>query len=214
MQTPLPSRVPLFPLPSTVLFPQIPLPLHIFEPRYRSLMADALAGDRVIGMVLLKPGFEAEYEGRPPIYAVGCAGVIAKHEQLPDGRYNLILTGTRRFRVISERHERAYRVAEVEYLSEAETPTAETAGLREKVLAQLRALAKADGVATSELPTVPPQGVSDYEFANFLSYILAITPLEKQALLEESGVDARLRKLEDILQFARLGRERGIGRAQ
>lgn len=214
MQTPLPSRVPLFPLPATVLFPQIPLPLHVFEPRYRSLMADALAGDRVIGMVMLKPGFEAEYEGRPPIYAVGCAGVIAKHEVLPDGRYNLILTGMSRFRVISENHERAYRLAEVEYLAEAETPTAETAALRENVLTQLRALAKADGVALHELPTVPPQGVSDYEFANFLSYILAISPLEKQALLEESGLDARLRKLEDILQFARLGRERGVGRAQ
>lgn len=214
MATRLPDRVPLFPLPSTVLFPQIPLPLHIFEPRYRTMMADALAGERVIGMVLLKPGFESDYEGRPPVYSVGCAGHIAKYEALPDGRYNLILSGARRFRIRAESHEHPYRLAEVEYLDENEAPSAETAALRDRVVAQLRALAKADGVALHELPVVPPQGVSDYEFANFLSHILQLAPLEKQALLEENGLDARLRKLEDILQFARLGRERGIGPAQ
>ena len=72
----LPSSIPLFPLPNVVLFPNVFLPLHIFEPRYRKMIADALEGDRIIGMVLLRPGYEAEYEGRPPIYQVGCAGVI------------------------------------------------------------------------------------------------------------------------------------------
>lgn len=214
MRTALPRRLPLFPLPSTVLFPNIPLPLHIFEARYREMMADALAGEQLIGMVLLKPGFEADYEGRPPVYAVGCAGRIAKHERLDDGRYNLMLTGVQRFRIERESHERAFRIATVAYLDEPAEPTAETPTLRERVLAELRALAKQSGVPEQELPMAPPPGVSDYEFTNFLSHVLTLAPLEKQALLEEEGLDRRLQKLADILQFARLGRERGLGPKQ
>ena len=71
-----PSTLPLFPLPNVVLFPGVFLPLHIFESRYRAMTEDALSGDRMIGMALLKPGFEAEYEGRPPIYPVGCVGLV------------------------------------------------------------------------------------------------------------------------------------------
>src|ERR1044071_5796625 len=103
--------LPLFPLPSVVLFPHVFLPLHIFEPRYREMVADAIAGDRVIGMVLLKPGWEREDEGRPPIYNVGCSGVITHFERLADGRYNIILRGLERFSVISENNNKAYRRA-------------------------------------------------------------------------------------------------------
>ena len=68
--------LPLFPLPNVVLFPNVFLPLHIFEPRYREMVADAIAGDRMIGMVLLRPGWENNYEGRPPVYPIGCSGLI------------------------------------------------------------------------------------------------------------------------------------------
>ena len=78
--------LPLFPLPNVVLFPNVFLPLHIFEPRYREMVADALADDRMIGMVLLRPGWEHDYEGRPPIYPVGTSGLITNVERLPDGR--------------------------------------------------------------------------------------------------------------------------------
>ena len=81
----LPPTIPLFPLPNVVLFPGVFLPLHIFEERYRALTRDALAGDRIIGMALLRPGFEGDYAGRPPIYPVGCAGVISHSDRLPDG---------------------------------------------------------------------------------------------------------------------------------
>ena len=64
----LPPTIPIFPLPNAVLFPNVFLPLHIFEPRYREMVADALQGDRIIGMVLLRPGWEADYDGRPAIY--------------------------------------------------------------------------------------------------------------------------------------------------
>ena len=78
--------LPLFPLPNVVLFPSVFLPLHIFEPRYREMVADALASDRMIGMVLLRPGWERDYEGRPPVYPIGCTGVITHVERQPDGR--------------------------------------------------------------------------------------------------------------------------------
>ena len=82
----LPPVIPLFPLPNVVLFPGVFLPLHIFEERYRAMTRDALAGDRIIGMTLLRPGFEPDYEGRPPIYEVGCAGVISHSDRRSDGR--------------------------------------------------------------------------------------------------------------------------------
>ncbi len=89
----LPSTIPLFPLPNVVLFPHVTLPLHIFEPRYREMVSTALEGDRMIGMVLLRPGWEGDYEGRPPIYEVGCTGLITHAERTTDGRYNHVLRG-------------------------------------------------------------------------------------------------------------------------
>src|SRR3954463_14008868 len=108
--------LPLFPLPNVVLFPNVFLPLHIFEPRYREMVADALASDRMIGMVLLRPGWDRDYEGRPPIYSVGCSGVLTHNERLPDGRYNLVLRGIERFRIVEEDHALSYRRAVVEPL--------------------------------------------------------------------------------------------------
>ena len=82
-----------------MLFPNVFLPLHIFEPRYREMVGDALDGDRIIGMVLLRPGWEGDYEGRPPVYPVGCAGLITHAERLADGRYNIVLRGLEKFRI-------------------------------------------------------------------------------------------------------------------
>ena len=110
----LPPTIPLFPLPNVVLFPDVCLPLHIFEPRYREMTSDALDGDRIIGMVLLRPGWEGNYDGRPPVYDVGCAGLITHAEKLDDGRYNLVLRGMEKFRVLREDADRSYRRAEVQ----------------------------------------------------------------------------------------------------
>ena len=114
----LPSEIPLFPLPEVVLFPGVRRPLQIYEPRYRDMIADALKGDRIIGTVLLRPGFETNYEGRPPIYTIGCAGVIEDYEQLPDGRYVILLRGLTTFRVVSEDQRKSYRLARVEAIPE------------------------------------------------------------------------------------------------
>jgi Lon protease-like protein len=97
-----PAEIPLFPLPETSLFPGVSRPFLIYEPRYREMIADALKGDKIIGMVRLRPGFEKDYEGRPPIYGVGCAGTIQEYEELPDGRYVILLRGLTTFRIVSE----------------------------------------------------------------------------------------------------------------
>src|SRR5256885_9707642 len=89
----------LFPLPNLVLFPQVVQPLHVFEQRYRQMTADALAGDRLIAMALLRPGWEADYDGRPAIHPVACLGRVVADQRLDDGRYNLLLRGLARVRV-------------------------------------------------------------------------------------------------------------------
>src|SRR4051794_6897074 len=115
----LPRVIPIFPLPDVVVFPQVVLPLHIFEPRYRAMMAEVRAeADPVIGMCLLQPGWEADYHGRPPLFATGCAGRVEKLEELPDGRFNILLRGMARFRVLSELSGGHYRRAEVERLAD------------------------------------------------------------------------------------------------
>jgi Lon protease-like protein len=104
----LPLSIPIFPLPNVVLFPSVFLPLHIFEPRYREMLSDALRGDRIIGMVLLKGGRD-DIEEPPPVYPIGCAGLVSHAETLPDGRSNIILRGLQRFRIVEEATDLAYR---------------------------------------------------------------------------------------------------------
>jgi uncharacterized protein len=111
----LPKLVPVFPLPEVVLFPGTILPLHIFEPRYREMMADALASERTIAVALLKPGFEPlYYTPRAPIHATIGVGQIVESEQVEDGNYNLLLRGASRATIVEELRERQYRQARIE----------------------------------------------------------------------------------------------------
>ncbi len=94
------SEIPVFPLPNVVFFPGTQLPLHIFEPRYRALMRSCISRDRmVMAIALLKPGYEADYEGRPPVHEICTVGRIERHEELEDGRFNLVLRGLFRGRL-------------------------------------------------------------------------------------------------------------------
>ncbi len=115
------SAVPLFPLPNVVLFPRAVLPLHIFEERYKSMTADALEGQKLVAMALLRPGWEKSYYGRPAIEPVVCVGQIVSHERLPDGNYNLLLQGMMRARMLLEHSpgDRLYRMARLEPMVEA-----------------------------------------------------------------------------------------------
>ncbi|MBM7113109.1 LON peptidase substrate-binding domain-containing protein [Archangium primigenium] len=107
----------VFPLPSAVLFPHAVLPLHIFEPRYRALVKDALAGDKVMALAQLESGWEGQYGERPPMQPMMCAGLIIWHEELPDGRYNILLQGVCRARLLEELPAHAsYRQVRVQLL--------------------------------------------------------------------------------------------------
>src|SRR3954467_6057418 len=124
----------LFPLPNLVLFPHVVQPLHVFEPRYRQMTADALGGDRLIALVLLKPGWESEYEGRPAVHPVACLGRVVADQLLPDGRYNLLLRGLSRARIVEEVDSgKMYRGARVELLADQAPSLAEAKQLRRKL---------------------------------------------------------------------------------
>ncbi len=196
----LPPTIPIFPLPNAVLFPNVFLPLHIFEPRYREMVSDALAGDRIIGMVLLQPGYQANYEGRPAVYPVGCAGVITHSEALPDGRFNIVLRGLEKFHVTGEDESRAYRLAHVEALPEPTTDD-DRAQLRRQRL-RLEALLVAAAERSSGEPRFPfPSAVSDEDLVNALAQYMAFEPIERQALLERTSILARCQGLIELLEF-------------
>jgi Lon protease-like protein len=194
----LPPSIPLFPLPNVVLFPNVFLPLHIFEPRYRQMIADALEGDRIIGMVLLRPGYESEYDGRPAIYPIGCAGVITHSQPLGDGRYDIVLRGIQKFRVQTEDHSRPYRIAQVEGISET-IPADQSIPLRHQRQRLEAVLAAAIERVRAE-PKFPPS-VPDEDLVNALAQYLDLDVLEHQALLECDGVLARCRALIDLLEM-------------
>ena len=175
-----------------MLFPHATRQLHIFEQRYRDMVADALAGDRLIGMVLLEPGHETEYEGRPPIYPTGCAGVIADVEELPDGRYNILLRGMTKFRITGEDQSRTYRLAHVEALPEPLTDAERVvlADLREELSALLR----------SGMPGLDvPAGVPDENLVNGVAQVMQLDPFDRLGLLEQPGPLARAQALIDLL---------------
>jgi len=203
--------LPLFPLPNVVLFPGVSLPLHIFETRYREMVADALEGDRVIGMVLLRPGWEGNYDAGPPIYPLGCSGLITHVEQLPDGRYDIVLRGVDRFRVLREDHEDSYRRAAIEVRTEDHSSPNDLARLRScrRKLEELLAPAFARGgksvgtagVESSSVYARAASGLSDADLVNALAQYLHLEPIEKLALLEHDGIAARAAALVELLEM-------------
>jgi Lon protease-like protein len=192
--------LPLFPLPNVVLFPNVFLPLHIFEPRYREMVADAVASDRMIGMVLLRPGWERDYEGRPPIYSVGCSGVVTHAERLADGRYNLVLRGLDRFRIIEESHDRSYRRALIEPLQE-QPPTADDRAVTRRQRTTLESMLAPAVENAGGGDSAMPSTMSDEDLVNALAQYLDFEPLEKQALLEKPSLRLRAESLVELLEM-------------
>ena len=194
----IPPTIPIFPLPDAVLFPNVFLPLHIFEPRYRAMTADALRGDRIIGMVLLRPGYETNYEGRPPVYPIGCAGLITHSESLPDGRFDIVLRGIEKFRIVGEDASRSYRLAHIERIPELPREDERTAirRHRQRLEALLASLVERSGSDPRFPPTVP-----DEDLVNALAQYLALDPIERQALLERDGVLDRCCALVELLEM-------------
>jgi len=199
--------LPLFPLSNVVLFPGVRAPLHIFEARYRQMTAGALAADLMIGMIAVHPDHVGEMEGNPPVFSVGCAGRITESEQLKDGRYNIVLLGTDRFRVRTELPAsagRLHRVAEVELLEDpfeaAERPR--VLALRTRVIELFTQLAHLTAAARdSELTPELFDDVDPVMLVNTLCQLLDLPCAEKQGLLECDGARERLERLVSVLEF-------------
>jgi Lon protease-like protein len=181
-----------------VLFPSALLPLHIFEPRYRAMVADALESERLIGLVMLRPGWEAHYERTPEVYPIGCAGFITHADRLPDGRYNIMLRGLQKFRILDERPAREgverYRIARIESIREVKTgASAASKAARERLEKLLaRKLHKSDH-------DFIPKDVPDADLVHAIAQHLE--PLEKQALLECSSLLERCEALVELLEM-------------
>lgn len=209
----LPPTIPLFPLPNVVLFPNVFLPLHVFEERYRQMVSDALTGERMIGMVLLQPGYEDDYAGAPAVYGVGCAGLITHVERLGDGRFNIVLRGLERFQIVGEEAQPAavlYRRAYISPLAEASAPDRpELLKSERQKLEALLAPLFSGTLAARGLP----QQMPDDELINALAQYLELEPIEKQALLERDGALARCRALVELLEMKAL-MDKGVGGAR
>ena len=205
----LPFSVPIFPLPTVVLFPNVFLPLHIFEPRYRQMVTDALAGDRIIGMVLLRPGYEDDYEGTPPVYATGCSGLITHVENLPDGKYNLVLRGLEKFTIHNEEPPAVGRL----YRSAVITPIDDAlrAGDRDELRLERKRLQRLLTPLFEEdnLGQRLPDAMPDEDLINALAQYLEFEPMEKLALLERRGALARARSMVELLEMKALVRDSG-----
>ena len=175
-----------------MLFPGVSRPLYIFEPRYRAMVADALKGDRIIGMTMLKPGYEADYQGRPPIYPIGCAGVITDVEELSGGRFNIVVRGLVKFQVTGEDDSRNYRLARVVAVPEV-LDVGDQAALR-KQRQRLEAL-----VTKGSDSKIPPE-VPDEEVVNTLAQYVPMERAERQTLLELKSVLLRAQALIDLIE--------------
>jgi Lon protease-like protein len=205
------ARIPLFPLENVVLLPEGAVPLHIFEPRYRQMMEDALAGDRRIGMIAVRPEHAHEMAGDPPLYEVGCAGFVTEHQRLADGRFHLVLRAAHRFRVLRELPRdgaRLYRVAEIEALDDGPGEPAAAARARDRVVELLDRLAERLLGAERSVDAQQLRALGLAQFAAGVAQAVALPTREKQALLEADSVQARLERLASALDFhlALLGR--------
>jgi Lon protease-like protein len=206
-QMALPEIIPVFPLTGVMLLPGSVLPLHVFEPRYRNMIEDALQADKIFGMIQPfapqddnrgpPPGVEGD---APELYKVGCAGYIEQSEKLPDGRYFVQLKGVNRFRWEDELPlRRGYRRVRGLYESFPDAaPQEDWRCDRDAVLGALAAYGEAHGM---QVKPEHARRFSDLELVNLLSVSLPFHPAEKQALLESVTLQDRENVLVDLLRL-------------
>lgn len=192
------ESLPVFPLPTFVIFPQTTQRLHIFEPRYRMLVSDALATNRLLVLVGLKPGWEESYYGSPPAHEVGSLCRIVNEERLADGRYNLYVHCLARVRVRTIHQLQPYRTGEVEVIDEAADDPVELEAAIERLSSTVRGLMMQRGDHASLLA----QALSSSKKAGILTHrvatVLAFDPTMRQALLETPSAKDRAERLVDI----------------
>ncbi len=210
--TALPSILPIFPLAGVLLLPRGRLPLNIFEPRYLAMTRDAIAGERLIGMV--QPSDPRAAGSNPPVYPTGCAGRITSFSETDDGRFLITLTGTSRFRIREELPLlEGYRRVVPEWLEFArDFESEDEPGFdRERLLRGLRAYFQHHQISADwdAITAVPGE-----RLVTSIAMICPFEPSEKQALLEAPDLDQRAQLLIAIVEMAALNQPRDGGGAR
>lgn len=199
-------RVPIFPLSGAILFPRSQLPLHIFEPRYREMVRDVVNGAGRIAMI--QP-HRLDDDNQAPLYGVGCIGELVGVEELDDDRFNIVLLGSNRFRLLREAHvDATYRCAEVdiEAFDDAEPPPLPLVQ-RAEVEREARRLGNALSLA------VDWEAVARLDDEMLVNAIAQVAPFDvgaKQALLEQATLDGRADLLVQLMQFHRIAVSGGV----
>ncbi|WP_188261802.1 LON peptidase substrate-binding domain-containing protein [Azospirillum tabaci] len=211
----LPRQLPIFPLAGVLLLPRGRLPLNIFEPRYLAMVEDALAGDRMIGMV--QPTDPACRLREPAVYGTGCAGRITSFAETEDGRYLITLTGVSRFAIMRELDgQRGYRRVAADWdrfsgdlIDPLERGGADGCGLdRARLLAGLKGYFKMQGLSVDWKAI---DGTPDERLVTSLAMICPFSPSEKQALLETPDLPERAKLLIALVEMAILDSHEGDG---
>ena len=199
-------RVPLFPLPGAILFPRSQLPLHIFEPRYREMVRDAIEGSGRIAMI--QP-HRLDDDNKAPLYAVGCVGELVGVEELDDGRFNIVLLGSNRFRLVRETDgDTPYRCAEVdiEAFDDGEPEPLQMIQ-RAEVEREARRLGDVMGLAVDWAAV---GRLDDEMLVNAIAQVAPFDVGAKQALLEQATLDGRADLLVQLMQFHRMAVTGGV----
>ncbi|CAO3448306.1 Uncharacterized protein, similar to the N-terminal domain of Lon protease [Azospirillum argentinense] len=211
----LPRQLPIFPLAGVLLLPRGRLPLNIFEPRYLAMVEDALAGDRMIGMV--QPTDPACRLREPAVYGTGCAGRITSFAETEDGRYLITLTGVSRFAIMRELEvQRGYRRVAADWdrfsgdlIDPLERGGADGGGLdRPRLLAGLKGYFRMQGLSVDWKAI---DGTPDERLVTSLAMICPFSASEKQALLETPDLPERAKLLIALVEMAILDGHEGDG---
>ena len=192
------QEIPIFPLPNVVFFPRTVLPLYIFEPRYSQMVADALEGNRQIGVVLLQPGWESRQDESPEVFNTGGMGLITQYKHLEEGRYNILLSGRHRYRILEFIRETPYRVARVRLLDEVLPSSQEMNEISTELVRGFRELNEGNTQLGLELDVI--EKLDCPTLINSVCSSLNLSVFDQQQLLEMNSLKVRATTLLGILR--------------
>ena len=204
------GQVRLFPLPNLVMFPHVVQPLHIFEPRYREMVEDALASDQLIAMAHPCPGWEADADPRPSVFPTICIGRIVSHTELDDGKFNILLLGLRRATIESELSQgHSYREARVAIVEDhyASSASKQRGNIQRALLRCFRKFTPETPAAQEQFESLMNHRLPLGMLTDIISFTMKFDVAVKQRLLSEANVDARAQLLLDELHELDKSRE-------
>jgi ATP-dependent Lon protease len=184
----------LFPLPNLVVFPHVMQPLHIFEPRYRAMLEEALAGDQLITMAVLMPGWEKDYEGRPPVFPIACLCKVVTHQRTDEGKYNVLIVGMKRVEIVAELpasklfREAKVRLRHDDYLDES---ASDREARQQELFDRFKRILPAKAETNEQLDQLLGKHAPLGMLTDLVAYALDMGIDRKVALLAEANVDRR-----------------------